>query len=108
MFCPEMCPVGGVHIKQPCVERAAKKLGISYARAVVAWEKQYPKYDGIVVPLDFEQLIIDAASEMYSQQVRDEKEKRLLKVVSRWEKLVRHALARIRVEEKYGQKLNHQ
>ncbi|KAG2392605.1 hypothetical protein C9374_011330 [Naegleria lovaniensis] len=83
----------------------ARKLEIDYARAMVGFEfrqkRSVPKYDGIIVHSENEQVLREAYVAYEKKRLEKLKKKRQDRIMNNWCKLVRGLLAREYVKDKY-------
>ncbi|KAF0975058.1 hypothetical protein FDP41_005811 [Naegleria fowleri] len=83
----------------------ARKLGIDYARAMVGFEfrqkRSIPKYDGIIVHSENEQVLREAYVAYEKKRLEKMKKKKQDRIMNNWCKLVRGLLAREYVKDKY-------
>lgn len=84
----------------------ARKLDIDYARAMIGFEirqkRSVPKYDGIIVHSENEQVLREAYVEYEKKRLEKLQKKKDERIMGNWSKLVRGLLAREYVEKKYG------
>ncbi|CAG8620311.1 11974_t:CDS:10 [Dentiscutata erythropus] len=106
MFKPSMCPLGGVHIPINGIGKIAKKLGIDYGDAVVGFDFQarrcIPVVNGIVVPEEHSEILIEAWREHSESVAAANEAKRQKEVLARWRKLITRLQIRQRLQEAYG------
>ena len=105
LFQEFMLPAGAAHVDIPGGANVARKLGIDYALAMVGWEFHgiacHPVFKGVVVAAENQQALLDAwraGEEVKKEKERTVKEK---KVFDRWRQVIRSALIKQRVDEKY-------
>ena len=110
LFQEFMLPAGAAHVDIPGGANVARKLGIDYALAMVGWEFHgiacHPVFKGVVVAAENEQDLLDAwraGEEAKKEKERVVKER---KVFDRWRQVIRSALIKQRVDEKYHFKDN--
>ncbi|CAE1305159.1 XPC [Acanthosepion pharaonis] len=62
LYKPSMLPGGTVHLKEPGLNRIARKLGIDCAAAMVGWDfhggSSHPVFDGWIVCVEHEDMIL--------------------------------------------------
>lgn len=94
-------PNGAILIKHKKASEVAHKLSIDYAKAVIGFTynrgRPIPTYDGIVIAIEYRDLIEHALREV-DDRVRLEKER---KVVEKWRRFVVGVLARDKLMKEY-------
>ncbi|DAZ93160.1 TPA: hypothetical protein N0F65_005510 [Lagenidium giganteum] len=97
---------GAAHLRIAHLDRIAQKLGIEFAPAMVGFEarngKNYPTFDGIVVLAGDVETLMDAHAAHQQKTIEQAITKNRRLIVRRWEKLVKRALIRIRLNRDYG------
>lgn len=106
LWTPEHLPKGTAHINSPFARLAARKLSIDFAPAMTGFEprrgRPVPKIEGIVVAVENEDMIRDAALAS-ARAARERQEKKELEETQlREEQAAREARARERVQRRYG------
>ncbi|KAH8929315.1 Rad4-domain-containing protein [Atractiella rhizophila] len=105
LFAPHMLPPGSVHLPYRGIAKVAKRLGIDYGDAVTGFEfhkrRATPTLDGIVVPVENRELVLDAY--WAAEQAAQEKEltKRQERSLKHWKKLILGLQVRQHVETTY-------
>lgn len=96
VFVPSMVPRGGVHINNELAARAAYILGVDYASALTGFEFKGRQgtavLRGVVVPIETEEavrLAITGIQEMEADAEEDRRQKRLLRMWSKFLKVLR-------------------
>ncbi|KAI8057671.1 Rad4 beta-hairpin domain 3-domain-containing protein [Syncephalis plumigaleata] len=107
MFQPSMLPQGGCHIKLSGIAKIARKLKIDYADAVTGFDfhqrRCIPILTGIVIPMEYEEELLDAWHVYEADQLRKNRIKREKAALQRWRKLVRAIQIRDRLARDYGE-----
>jgi xeroderma pigmentosum group C-complementing protein len=97
---------GLVHIDQPGLAGAAKKLGIPYAPCLLGFEKQggnrTPLVRGIVVHEHNAQLVREAGVELNKHALEKEYNDRRQAILLRWKRLMVGLLTKARIDREYG------
>ena len=105
LFQEFMLPAGAAHVDIPGGANVARKLGIDYALAMVGWEFHgiacHPVFKGVVVAAENEQTLLDAWRAGEEAQREKERAVKERKVFDRWRQVIRSALIKQRVDEKY-------
>jgi len=86
----------------PAALKVAQELGLPHAKAVVDFEKGYPKYGGVVVLAEHSQLIRDSSANIVVHKEEVSKKKSELKIIERWQHLVSMMIRRNDLRNKYG------
>jgi xeroderma pigmentosum group C-complementing protein len=106
LFQPSMLPAGACHIKIPGIHKVARKLGISYAPAMMGWDFHSghccPVIEGIVVAQENEEVLLEAWSQEEQIIIEKQMKKRESRVLERWKKMTRCVLIRERVRRTYS------
>ncbi|KAL5938841.1 hypothetical protein ACKVV1_009521 [Pyricularia oryzae] len=96
VFVPSMVPRGGVHINNDLAPRAAYILGVDYAPALTGFEFKGRQgtavLKGAVVPIESEEAImaiINAIQEMEADAEEERRQRRLLRMWSKFLKVLR-------------------
>ncbi|KAB5576402.1 Rad4 transglutaminase-like domain-containing protein [Coniochaeta sp. 2T2.1] len=106
LFAEHMCPAGAVHVPYRGAVRAAKKLGVDYAEAVVDFEFGHrmavPVIQGVVVAEEFHDRMMEEIARDEKERARKEDEKRTAKALGMWRTLLMGMRIRERIEREYG------
>ncbi|KAG0237639.1 hypothetical protein BGW42_000467 [Actinomortierella wolfii] len=106
VFTPAMVPIGGVHLRGRNIAKIARQLGVDYVEAVTGFDFQsrrsVPVIDGIVVPAESSELVMDAFHEVSQHADAEARKKQQAEVLKRWRKFVMGALVRARLLQEYG------
>ncbi|KAG0237771.1 hypothetical protein BGX31_003505 [Mortierella sp. GBA43] len=106
VFTPEMVPIGGTHLKGRKIGQVARLLGVDYVEAVTGFEFQsrrsVPVIDGIIVPTESAELVLDAYQEVVHQQHQEAFKKKRTQVLKRWRLVIKSMLLHTRLMEEYG------
>ncbi|KAF9581416.1 hypothetical protein BGW38_001580 [Lunasporangiospora selenospora] len=107
VFTPAMVPVGGTHLKGRGIGRVARLLGVDFVEAVTGFEfqsrKSVPVVQGIVVPTECADLVMDAYHEMAYHADVEAQKKRRIELLRLWRKFIKGTMVRSRLLEEYGQ-----
>ncbi|KAF9204692.1 hypothetical protein BGZ49_004991 [Haplosporangium sp. Z 27] len=107
VFTPEMVPIGGTHLKGRGIGKVAKLLGVDYVEAVTGFEflsrKSVPVTQGIIVPTEHAELVLDAYYQIEHQRDQEAHKKRRTEVLKRWRKLIKGLMIKSRLVEEYGE-----
>ncbi|GLD92028.1 hypothetical protein PINS_up000561 [Pythium insidiosum] len=108
LWSPAHLPRGAAHVRLPRIEKIAQELGVDFAPAVVGFElqangKQYPKTDGIIVPKEALEMLVDAHAHLQQRLIEQAIRKAEHAILKRWERLVKRLLLRQRLNEDYGE-----
>ncbi|KAG0003905.1 hypothetical protein BGZ79_010827 [Entomortierella chlamydospora] len=110
VFTPEMVPIGGTHLKGRGIGKVARLLGVDYVEAVTGFEfqsrKSVPVIQGIIVPTEQAELVLDAYYEIEHQRDQVAHKKKRIEVLKRWRKLIKGVLIRARLAEEYGEDID--
>lgn len=106
LWTPAHLPNGTAHVNLPYAKIAARKLQVDFAPAMTGFDirggRSVPRIEGIVVAVENEDLVRDAASAT-AQAAAERKEKRAKEdALDRWLKLFRAVKARQKVKTLYG------
>ncbi|KAG0319600.1 hypothetical protein BGZ99_005011 [Dissophora globulifera] len=106
VFTPAMVPIGGTHVKGRNIAQVARLLGVDYAEAVTGFEFQsrrsVPVIQGIIVPSESAELVMDAYQEVVHQRDQESYKKKRAEVLNRWRKMIKGMMMRARLMEEYG------
>jgi xeroderma pigmentosum group C-complementing protein len=106
LFQPSMLPAGASHIRIAGIHKVARKLGLSYAPAMVGWDFHSghccPVIDGIVVAQENEEVLMEAWRQEEQMAIEREIKKREARALERWRKIVRGVLIRETVQRTYS------
>ncbi|KAG0206247.1 hypothetical protein BGX28_002291 [Mortierella sp. GBA30] len=107
VFTPAMVPVGGTHLRGRNIARVARQLGVDYVEAVTGFEfhsrRSIPVVQGIVVPTECAELIMDAYHEVAHHADQESMKRKRAEVLRRWRKLIKGVMMRSRLLEEYGE-----
>lgn len=107
LFVPSMLPEGGAHIPHNGTAKVAKKLGVSYAEAIIGFEfrkhRSMPKLLGIVVPEEHEEAVLDAYWASEHAAAEKELNRQQERALRHWRKLLNALRIAKRMKEQYGQ-----
>ncbi|KAF9360379.1 hypothetical protein BGX26_009625 [Mortierella sp. AD094] len=110
VFTPEMVPIGGTHLKGRGIGKVARLLGVDYVEAVTGFEfqsrKSVPVIQGVIVPTEQAELVLDAYYEIEHQRDQEAHKKKRTEALKRWRKLIKGVLIRARLAEDYGEDIN--
>ncbi|KRY34614.1 DNA repair protein complementing XP-C cells -like protein, partial [Trichinella spiralis] len=100
-----MLPPGTVYMIQPGLLSIARKLNIDCAPAVVGWEfhcrSSHPIIEGCVVCKEHKEILEAAWLEEQVHIAVKEKERKTMRALKNWRKMVRSVLIKARVEKKF-------
>lgn len=105
LFAPHMLPKGAKHLSYKGIAKTAKRLQVSYADAVVAFEfhknRATPLIEGIIVPELEAEFVLDAY--WTSEEAAEHKELQKLeeRCLKRWKKLIIGLRIKQRLREEY-------
>ncbi|KAI9283030.1 hypothetical protein BC943DRAFT_105072 [Umbelopsis sp. AD052] len=106
LYQPDMCPIGASHITIQGIGKIARKLGVDFADAVVGFEfvkqRSVPVLNGIVVPAEAEEMVLEAWQETQAHESRKALAKQEVDIYTRWKRLITSALLHKRLNEAYG------
>ncbi|KAF8416176.1 Rad4 transglutaminase-like domain-containing protein [Tirmania nivea] len=106
VYVETMIPEGGVHLPLKGSAKIAKKLGIDYADAVTGFEfkkqRAVPVIEGIVIPVEHEDLVRDAWTAAEKERIRKEDVKREQAALALWRKFLMGIRIVKRIKEEYG------
>ncbi|KAF9970639.1 hypothetical protein BGZ65_010986 [Modicella reniformis] len=106
VFTPDMVPIDGTHLKGRKIGQVARMLGVDYVEAVTGFEFQsrrsVPVIEGIIVPTECAELVLDAYQEVMHQQHQETFKKKRAQVLKRWRQVIKGLLIRSRLMEEYG------
>ncbi|KAH8550677.1 hypothetical protein BGW37DRAFT_521343 [Umbelopsis sp. PMI_123] len=106
LYQPDMCPIGATHIPIQGIAKIAKKLGVDFAEAVIGFDfarqRSVPIVNGIVVPTEAKDMILEAWQETQAHESRKALAKQEVEIYSRWKRLITSALLHKRLNEAYG------
>ncbi|KAF9103017.1 hypothetical protein BGX27_010777 [Mortierella sp. AM989] len=106
VFTPDMVPIGGTHLKGRGIGKVARLLGVDYVEAVTGFEfqsrKSVPVVQGVIVPTEQAELVLDAYYEIEHQRNQEAHKKKRTEALKRWRKLIKGVLIRARLIEEYG------
>ncbi|KAF9915993.1 hypothetical protein BX616_004881 [Lobosporangium transversale] len=106
VFTPDMVPLGGSHLKGRNIAHIARLLGVDYVEAVTGFEfhsrRSMPVIQGIIVPTEQAELVMDAYHELLHQQDQEAHKKKRMEALKNWRKLIKGMLTRSRLMEEYG------
>ncbi|PSC69590.1 DNA repair complementing XP-C cells-like protein [Micractinium conductrix] len=99
-------PAGTVHLNHPYLATVCKKLGVDYAPALTGFEprsgRSVPRIQGVVVCAEHAEAVMEAYAEMQREKEERERRKRQEEGEAGWRTLLRASLARVRVQQAYG------
>ncbi|KAF2171528.1 hypothetical protein M409DRAFT_63763 [Zasmidium cellare ATCC 36951] len=102
VYAPSMVPAGGVHVRHPLAQRAAKLLRVDYADAVTGFKFQGRHgtaiVDGAVVAQQFEEAVRAAIEGFEQEQLEEESKARSLLALRVWKRFLTGLKIRERVE----------
>ncbi|RWS29929.1 DNA repair protein complementing XP-C cells-like protein, partial [Leptotrombidium deliense] len=107
LFQANMLPKGTVHLPIPGLLRIANKLGIDCVPAVVGFDVHargggtHPVYDGFVVCEEFKEVLLAAYDEEEENSRKRLQEKKTIRALKNWRRLVKSAMIRDKVRKKY-------
>lgn len=105
LFVPSMLPAGAVHIPHTGTSKIARKLNIDYAEAIVGFEfrkhRSNPTMRGIVIPAEYEDVLLDAYWESQHAAAEKELSKQQERAMKLWRKFVAGLSIARRVQEQY-------
>lgn len=105
LYKPSMLPGGTVHLKEPGLNRIARKLGVDCAAAMVGWDfhggSSHPVFDGWIVCVEHEDMILKEWEKDQERTQLKEIEKREKRIYGNWKKLTRGLLIKERLKKKY-------
>ncbi|KRZ90378.1 DNA repair protein complementing XP-C cells -like protein, partial [Trichinella sp. T8] len=100
-----MLPPGTVYMIQPGLLSIARKLNIDCAPAVVGWEfhcrSSHPIIEGCVVCKEHKEILEAAWLEEQVHIAVKEKERKTMRALKNWRKMVRSMLIKAKVEKKF-------
>ncbi|KRX19764.1 OTU domain-containing protein 5, partial [Trichinella nelsoni] len=100
-----MLPPGTVYMIQPGLLSIARKLNIDCAPAVVGWEfhcrSSHPIVEGCVVCKEHKEILEAAWLEEQIHIAVKEKERKTMRALKNWRKMVRSVLIKAKVEKKF-------
>jgi xeroderma pigmentosum group C-complementing protein len=103
VYRPSMVPEGGFHLQHPQGVRAATLLGIDYAEAVTGFEfkgrQGHAVFQGIVAALEYQDALIQVLEAFGDEEIQALEEKRTLRALSMWKRLLLRLRIKERVEE---------
>ncbi|KAF9433795.1 hypothetical protein BGZ76_008965 [Entomortierella beljakovae] len=106
VFTPAMVPIGGTHLKGRGIGKVARLLGVDFVEAVTGFEfqsrKSVPLIQGIIVPTEQAELVLDAYYEIEHQRDQEAHKRKRVEVLKRWRKLIKGVLLKSRLMEEYG------
>ncbi|KAG0258396.1 hypothetical protein BG011_003326 [Mortierella polycephala] len=92
IFTPAMVPIGGAHLKG--------STGFEFQS-----RRSVPVVQGIIVPAESAELVLDAFHEMAHHADQEADKRRRVETLKRWRKLIKAAMMRSRLLEEYGEGL---
>lgn len=99
-------PVNATHLKLPRISTIAKKLGLSYAPAVVGFEVKNgmnrPIFDGIIVATESVRMIEEANAMVQQQKLEKAIEHNQKLIYKRWARMIKGISLRTRLQHDYG------
>lgn len=120
VYVPSMVPKGGVLLKYPHIEVAAKMVGIDYAPAVTGFDfggtgdKSRPakrtdrrgmataRIDGIVIAAEYEEAVRAVYEQMVEEQKEEDKTMAILRALMSWRRYVTALRIKARLEKQHG------
>jgi len=104
--CEDLVPLGARLIELRTAEKAAKAMNLPFAPALFGFERKgtvvIPKFGGIVVLDIHEEIIRDAAINIFDDQIEKFEVKKEKAILNRWERIVNLVISRQNLKEKYG------
>ncbi|WFD04199.1 hypothetical protein MOBT1_002904 [Malassezia obtusa] len=106
LFVPSMLPAGGTHIAHALAAKAARRLAVHFAEAVVGFEfrkfRSLPRLHGIVVAAEHAPAVWDAIHTAEQEAAASEHARRQARAIKGWRKLLTALTVAKRVEQQYG------
>ncbi|KAK4237352.1 hypothetical protein C8A03DRAFT_44770 [Achaetomium macrosporum] len=107
MFVEHMCPEGAVHVPYRGAMRAAKRLGIDFAEAVVDFEFGHrmavPVIQGVVIAEEHYDRVMEELAKDGAEKKRKEDEKRRKAALAMWRKFIMGMRILERIKQDYGE-----